>query len=102
MGERIKKSKWIIGAMAALVSTYATAQQPVGPYIGLLAGEADISRDITDDYTHSVDKFTWGAFAGWQFNQNFGFEVGHLRPGKITESITDGIDTINVSARFNG
>lgn len=98
------KTVWKTGAVAALAmgSVAGFAQQPMGPYIGVLAGTTDISREVTDDYTYKADKFTWGATLGWQLHQFVAVEAGYLRPKKSRETISDGVDTADITARFHG
>jgi hypothetical protein len=98
------KTIWIAAAVAAMASGAAavSAAQPAGPYIGLLAGSTNISREVTDDYTFKTDKFTWGAVLGWQLHPNLAIEAGYLKPKNITESANDGTNSAQVTAKFSG
>lgn len=86
----MKKRIIVTAISAAMLSMGAAAQQPVGPYAGVLAGSSSISRDLTlggDDTTYKQDKFTWGALLGWQFHPNLGVEIGHLSPASLSETV---------------
>lgn len=90
---------------AAAFSLGAAAQQPVGPYVGVLAGTTEISRDLVvgeDDYGYKKDKFTWGALLGWQFHPNFAVELGHLSPAKLSESLDISGDTFDATMKATG
>lgn len=85
-----------------LASGAALAQQPTGPYIGLLGGTSDISREVTEDYTHKDDKFTWGASLGWQFTSNLAAEIAYLKPGNLSLTEIDGEDVYSVTGKLHG
>lgn len=99
------KKAFLAAASAAAFSLGAVAQQPVGPYVGVLAGTADISRDVdfgSVDETYSKNKFTWGALLGWQFHPNFAVELGYLNLGKISETIPAGTDSYDATMKATG
>lgn len=92
----MRKVTWTAASLAALMgSAGAMAQQPTGPYIGVLAGSTDADIDELD---YSTDKFTWGAFGGYQFTPYIGAELGYLRPNKVTEDL-GGSPPVTLSVR---
>jgi hypothetical protein len=89
----------IIWSLAlSTMSMGAYAQQPAGPYIGVLLGSSDLSIEVDEDYTYKTDKFTWGAMAGWQITPMFAVEAGYLKPNAILESVGDDTVTGRLSA----
>lgn len=75
MREKIKKSTWITGVLVTLISTYAMAQQPTGPYLGLYGGRAEVEFD---DYPISMRSAGFGVFVGWQILEPLGIELGYF------------------------
>lgn len=89
-------SKWIWGALASVATSAAMAAQPVGPYFGVLAGTTEFSFDLPVDDSEDAgrvgwngDRLTWGAFAGWQFIEYLGVEVGFQGVRKFGEKIVE-------------
>ncbi|MDR2216646.1 MAG: outer membrane beta-barrel protein, partial [Nevskiaceae bacterium] len=86
------------GIFATLAAGAALAEQPSsGPYLGLLAGQTHASAKINDEdfgsFRFSTNAFTWGALAGWQFNQNFGAELSYLKPNTLAH-----VDSLKLKA----
>jgi hypothetical protein len=87
----------IVSAALLSVSMGAYAQQPIGPYIGVLGGSTDLSLEVDEDYTYKTDLFTWGAMAGWQITPHFAVEAGYLKPKSVRETVGED----SVSGRFH-
>lgn len=99
------KGIFFAAVSAAVFSTGAAAQQPMGPYAGVLAGTSAISRDLVvggEDVSYKQDKFTWGALLGWQFHPNLAVELGHLSPARLSESVEFGADTYDARMKATG
>ena len=99
------KKTFLVAVSAAAFSLGAAAQQPIGPYAGVLAGTADISRDVQVglvDETYKQDKFTWGALLGWQLHPNFAVELGHLNIAKISQTVSVGTDDYDATMKATG
>lgn len=101
-----KKKHWVLGAFAAIATSVAAAEQPVGPYFGFLAGTTEVSvgarvEDPESGGTALVgwsgDRLTWGAFAGWQVTPHIGAELGFLGMRKFGDRWTDEEDGIDYS-----
>ncbi len=75
----------VFGALVA--ASQASAQ---GLYLGGSVGKSDVDESITSGLitSGSVDGKDTGykIFGGYQFNQNFGVEVGYVDLGKVTYS----------------
>jgi hypothetical protein len=83
-----------------LYAACASAAQPVGPYIGALVGETKLyDRETVDDTELVLDEkqFTWGAFAGYQFTQYLGAEVGYNKPRRLNLIRSDDGDRVSFS-----
>jgi OOP family OmpA-OmpF porin len=84
MREKIKKSTWITGVLVTLISTYAMAQQPTGPYLGLYGGRAEVEFD---DYPISMSSSGFGAFVGWQILEPLGIELGYFDANTMSTTL---------------
>lgn len=82
----MKKSKAalvILGFAAASACAFPAAAQV---YLGASAGSAKAKEICAYATTHCDDKdFSWGGFAGYQINRNFGVEIGGRNLGKIEQ-----------------
>ncbi|MGC4027756.1 MAG: porin family protein [Steroidobacteraceae bacterium] len=70
--------------VAAMGSAGALAQQPTGPYIGVLGGKAEFK---VSELNYKTDKFSWGLFGGYQFTPYIGAEVAYLQANKVKENL---------------
>ncbi|MBV8657497.1 MAG: outer membrane beta-barrel protein [Burkholderiales bacterium] len=68
-------------ALAAAVSTPALAE---GFYAGADLGRSKLEVDVGNGYTASTNASSYSIFAGYQFNKNFGAEIGYRDLGKKT------------------
>ena len=77
----------LLAIVAASVPSAMAAEENTGFYIGGNVGQSD-AKQVCDGVTISCDKkdTAWKLFAAYQFNQNFGVEVGYSDLGKSTVS----------------
>jgi OOP family OmpA-OmpF porin len=100
----IKKAIALTGlvAVTAGISLLASAQD-AGFYAGAAVGQSRISDACEGVTVACDDKDTaWKVFGGYQFNKNFGAEVGYVDLGKATANgVITGV-TVSADAKVKG
>jgi hypothetical protein len=86
--------KHLVGiAVCALCSTAQAADDRVGFYFGVGAGQVNVE---TDDFLPGGIKFDesaniWKAFAGWQFTPYFALEAAFLDADSVDQNFGNGV-----------
>lgn len=98
------KKKLIVAAVALASSSFAFAApaavaNDAGIYVGANVGSSDQKFEV--DGLGSATKHETGGklLAGYQINKYVAGEVGYVNFGKISESATDGVDTVKASIK---
>lgn len=91
-------TKNLLSALLASAFAISASAHAAGAYIGTNIGSVEHRLPVGDgsDKEHKAGVKLYG---GYSFNENFGVEGGYVHMGKVSNSDTDGINTVSASYR---
>lgn len=78
------------------------ADAKTGAYVGVLGGQASVSRGLDEEASVDTDKFTWGLNIGWKAASNLAFEFQYLKPRSISIQLEGGGEIWDIKDTFTG
>nr|WP_217344642.1 porin family protein [Noviherbaspirillum sp. L7-7A]MBV0878807.1 porin family protein [Noviherbaspirillum sp. L7-7A] len=91
-------NKTFIAAMLASAFLFSASAHAAGAYLGANIGSAQHKLSI-DGESGKERKTAVKLYGGYAFDENFGIEAGYVRLGKISDSDTDGFNTVSLNYR---
>lgn len=90
--------KNLLAALLASAFAFSASAHAAGAYIGSNVGSVQHKLTIDGDSTKER-KAGFKLYGGYSFNESFGVEAGYVHMGKVSDSETDGTDTVSLSYR---